>query len=120
CSSRGSGARSNTKASTSGPTRTCMNWNAVSRSGFPTTTIGSSTKAWDTKLRGNAIGAVATSLGAVSNGGSFKLPASFWEADVLTGKPALSAENPSRYLIFEGAGEGKGQLVLTFWKGSQK
>ncbi len=64
------------------------------------------------------LGATATTLGTVSTGASFKLPVSFWQPDPLAEKPALSADHPNRYLIFEGAGEGKGQLVLTFWRGS--
>jgi len=66
------------------------------------------------------LGTVATALGTVSNGGSFKFPASFWQEDAVSGAQALSADHPNRYLIFEGAGEGKGQLVLTFWKGAEK
>jgi pimeloyl-ACP methyl ester carboxylesterase len=38
----------------------------------------------------------------------FILPASFW-----TG---LTAENPTKHLLFEGCSEGKGQLVFTFHK----
>lgn len=64
------------------------------------------------------LGTTDTALGTVSTGASFKLPASFWEADPLAEKPALSADHPNRHLIFEGAGEGKGQLVLTFWRGT--
>lgn len=67
-----------------------------------------------------SMGTVAAALGTVSSGGSFKLPASFWEAGTVPGTPALSAENPNRYLIFEGVSEGKGQLVMTFWKGTEK
>ncbi|MGA7213268.1 MAG: hypothetical protein WBX20_03590 [Terrimicrobiaceae bacterium] len=65
-------------------------------------------------------GAAATALGTVSSGASFRLPSSFWEADPILGKPTSSAENPNRYLIFEGVTEGKGQLVITFWKGTEK
>ncbi len=67
-----------------------------------------------------SLGAAGTALGTVTNGASFKLPASFWQADLLAGRPVLSAESPNRYLIFEATGEGKGQLVTTFWKGSEK
>lgn len=67
-----------------------------------------------------ATGTKATALGTVSSSSSFKFPASFWEGDVLTGRPELSEENPNRHVIFEGSGEGKGQLVLTFWKGTEK
>jgi hypothetical protein len=33
---------------------------------------------------------------------------------------SLSASNPNAYFIFDGAAEGKGQLVMTFWKGTEK
>lgn len=65
-----------------------------------------------------ATGAAATALGTVTNGGSFRFPKTFWEADTLTGKPALSSTNPNRHIIFEGVTKGEGALVLKFWKGT--
>jgi len=65
-------------------------------------------------------GATATALGTVNNGGSFKFPTSFWAENMLLGRHRLSGEHPDRHLIFEGAAEGKGELVLTFWKGTKK
>lgn len=65
-------------------------------------------------------GTAATSIGTISSGGSFKFPTSFWQEDIASGRPVLSFTNSSRYLIFEGSGEGKGRLVLTFWQGGQK
>jgi len=64
-------------------------------------------------------GTFGTALGTVSNGGSFKFPASFWQSNLM-GLPKLDAAHPNRYLLFEGVTEGKGQLVLTFWKGSTR
>jgi hypothetical protein len=66
------------------------------------------------------LGSPATSLGTVNSSGGFRFPSSFWQANTLTGLTALSATNPNRYLLFEGVTEGKGQLVLTFWKGTEK
>ncbi len=60
-----------------------------------------------------------TALGTVSSGGSFKLPSDFFQSTG-SGIPAFSEDDPTRYLVFEGVGEGKGQLVMTFWKGSTK
>lgn len=65
-------------------------------------------------------GAFATALGTITNGGSFKLPASFWGADALAGRPVLSPQNPNRHLIFEGTSEGKGLLAITLWRGTNK
>jgi len=62
-------------------------------------------------------GTFGTALGTVSSGGSFKLPLTFWKSNLL-GLPQLDADHPNRYLLFEGVTEGKGQLVLTFWKGT--
>lgn len=67
-----------------------------------------------------ATGAAGTALGTVAAGGSFKLPPSFWGADVLAGRPALGADAPNRYLLFEGVAEGKGRLALTIWKDGKK
>ena len=67
---------------------------------------------------GNQMG--ATAVGTITSGGSFQFPTSFWQADALSGRPIFSGSNPNRYLLFEGCTEGTGQLVLTFWQGSQK
>ena len=64
-------------------------------------------------------GTFGTALGTVSNGGSFKLPSSFWQSNLM-GLPTFDADHPNRYLLFEGVAEGKGQLVMTFWKGSTR
>lgn len=42
-----------------------------------------------------------------AGGATYLIPASFWNAI------GLSAENPVAHLLFEGAGEGRGQLVVT-------
>lgn len=61
----------------------------------------------------------ASLLGPIDSSGGFKFPASFWQSGSY-GLPALSADHPNRYLLFDGITEGKGQLVLTFWKGTDR
>lgn len=61
----------------------------------------------------------ASLLGPIGSDGGFKFPASFWQSGSY-GLPALSADHPNRYLLFDGITEGKGELVLTFWKGTTK
>jgi|GEM_PF-5040968 len=60
-----------------------------------------------------------TALGTVDGTGGFKFPAAFWQSNSY-GLPKFSADHPKRYLLFEGVTEGKGQLVLTFWRGTTK
>ena len=52
------------------------------------------------------------SLGRVSRGQPLTLPVTFFAS--------LSESRPNLFLLFEGAGEGKGQLVLTLRKSGQK
>ena len=59
-----------------------------------------------------------TALGKIDASGGFKFLKTFWQPEL--GLPAFDADCPNRYLIFEGVTEGKGQLVLTFWQGSNK
>lgn len=61
----------------------------------------------------------ASLLGPIGSSGDFKFPTSFWQSGSY-GQTALSADHPNRYLLFDGITEGKGQLVLTFWKGTDK
>ena len=65
-------------------------------------------------------GSAATALGTVDRGSRFRIPTSFWQSDIVTGVSALSASHPNRYLLFEGVTEGKGELVMTFWKGDDR
>ncbi|MEI8341115.1 MAG: hypothetical protein WCH43_06205, partial [Verrucomicrobiota bacterium] len=67
-----------------------------------------------------ATGNAATALGNVTNGGVFQFPVSFWQADAMSGRPVISDDQRNRYLLFEGCSEGKGQLVLTYWKNGRK
>jgi hypothetical protein len=60
-----------------------------------------------------------TALGTIDSNGGFKFPASFWESTG-SGIPPFDADHPNRYIIFEGVTAGKGQLVMTFWKGTTK
>ena len=59
------------------------------------------------------------SLGTVDGNGGFKFPSDFWQSTG-SGIPKFGEDHPTRYIIFEGVTEGKGQLVLTFWKGTEK
>ena len=61
---------------------------------------------------GNAPGEYSISLGRVGRGQPLTLPARFFST--------LSESQPNKFLLFEGAGEGKGQLVLTLNKNGQK
>lgn len=60
-----------------------------------------------------------TAMGTVDSGGGFKLPSDFFQSTG-SGIPSFGEDHPTRYLLFEGVGEGKGQLVMTIWKGGQK
>jgi hypothetical protein len=51
------------------------------------------------------------------NSHSFRFPSWFWESTP-EGLHAFDADHANRYLLFEGVTKGKGQLVLTFWKGT--
>jgi hypothetical protein len=54
-----------------------------------------------------------TAMGTIATTGqAFTFPPNFWDD--------LSTETPNKYLLFEGVTEGKGQLVVTFWKGTEK
>jgi hypothetical protein len=55
----------------------------------------------------------------IHSSGGFKFPASFWQASSY-GLSAFSAAHPNRYLLFDGITEGKGKLVLTFWKDGRR
>ncbi|MEY2562295.1 MAG: hypothetical protein QOH88_488 [Verrucomicrobiota bacterium] len=57
-------------------------------------------------------------LGEVVPGSPLFMPQSFW----LSTSPYANVPKtlPVTWLLFEGSGEGKGQLVLTFWKDSYK
>lgn len=58
-------------------------------------------------------------LGTIDKSEAFKLPADFFRSTG-SGIPAFGEDHPTRYLLFEGAGEGKGQLVMTIWRGNKK
>ena len=62
-------------------------------------------------------GTFSTALGTVSSTGGvkFKFKKEFWDQSQY-GLPKLSADHPNRYLLFDGVTEGKGQLVMTFYK----
>jgi hypothetical protein len=61
---------------------------------------------------GNTPTEYSISLGRVGRGQPLTLPASFFAT--------LSESQPNKFLLFEGAGEGRGQLVLTLQKDGQK
>ena len=57
-------------------------------------------------------------LGEVSAGTPFFLPEGFWtRTSPYSNVPATL---PSAWFLFEGSSEGKGQLVLTLWKGERR
>jgi hypothetical protein len=60
-----------------------------------------------------------TAMRTVDGAGGFKFPSSFWQSTG-SGIPAFSQNNPTRHMLFEGVTEGKGQLVITIRKGSEK
>jgi len=60
-----------------------------------------------------------TAMGVVDGSGGFKFPSDFWQSTG-SGIPAFGEDHPTRYVLFEGVTEGKGQLVLTLWKGGER
>jgi len=67
----------------------------------------------DETAAGNQIGGFyGIALGKVAHNATLKINKVAFQS--------LSSSNPNAYFIFDGAGEGKGQLVMTFWKGTEK
>ncbi len=76
-------------------------------------TNGSDNYLKDDTEAGNQIGGVyGVAIGKVANNQPLKIDKAVFQS--------LSASNPKACFIFDGAGEGKGQLVVTFWKDNQK
>ena len=104
-----------------------LEWKGVTETNTPSVKVyqaaennGGDQYLTNTTTAQNQVGSSGSALGIITNGGSFKFPASFWQADILSGRPALTPQQSNRYLIFEGASEGKGQLAITLWKGTNK
>ena len=57
-------------------------------------------------------------LGEVAPGTRLLMPPGFWLAK--SGFTNVPKTLPQAWLLFEGSGEGKGQLVLSFWKAGRK
>ena len=60
-----------------------------------------------------------TALGTIDSSGGFKFASTFWKGNS-SGRLPFDKDHPTRFLLFEGVTEGNGQLVMTFWKGSDR
>jgi hypothetical protein len=76
----------------------------------PSTGLSSATDLNNATALAQTTGAYNNALGQVAKGTPFYFPATFWSA--------LTDANPKSYLLFEGAAEGKGRLVITFNTGT--
>jgi hypothetical protein len=57
--------------------------------------------------------------GRVTKNAGYTFLPSFWSGEGISNYSAITSGKPYRYLLFEGAGEGKGELVLEFKKGGE-
>lgn len=58
-----------------------------------------------------------TSPGKVTKNSGYTFSTKFWSGQGLANYAEITESNPYRNLIFEGSGEGKGELVIEFKKG---